>query len=316
MQTASFRRHFAAQHIARSVVPDFTTPRYLVGSFMMLATVAALFCLAPLAEAQSPASCSFTMINPPSAYTGDFFLFGITHYGTVVGGAYTANQNSEKGYIRNSSGGTRMFAFPSSTYTEFYKRNGSGASVGQYSNLPPSTPPTSGSHGLLLASSTYATLDYPGAGATELGGINKSNVIVGSALSTTTGGSFGFKRANGTFTRITYPGAVQTTATAINDNGVIVGGYEPGSFENPWLGYVLHNGTFKSLSFIPSDINNSGTMVAGNSIYYPNGTVKTVTVPSSDQTHVNGINDLGTITGAAHSGGTPGTWKGFIATCQ
>jgi hypothetical protein len=57
-------------------------------------------------------------------------------------------------------------------------------------------------------------------------------------------------------------------------------------------------------------------MVAGNEIFYTNGTVKNVTVPSSNQTHVNGINHLGTITGSAHFGGTPGTWKGFIATCH
>jgi hypothetical protein len=31
---------------------------------------------------------------------------------------------------------------------------------------------------------------------------------------------------------------------------------------------------------------------------------------------VHRINDLGTITGAAHFGGTPGTWKGFTATCH
>lgn len=283
---------------------------------MMLALVAGLFSLTSLSEAQSAANCSFTLINPPSGYTGDFFPFGINHYNTVVGGAYTANQNAEKGYLRNSGGGTSLFGHPNSTYTELYKRNLNGTSVGQYSNLPPSTPPISGSHGIILTSSSYASLDYPGAGATELSGINKSNVIVGSALSTTTGGSFGFKHANGAFTKITYPRAVQTTTTAVNDSGVIVGGYEPGSFENPWSGYVLQNGTFKALSFIPSDINNSGTMVSANNIYFTNGTVKTVTVPSSNQTHVNGINDLGTITGSAHFGGTPGTWRGFIATCH
>ena len=89
-----------------------------------------------------------------------------------------------------------------------------------------------------------------------------------------------------------------------------------GSFENPWSGYILQNGTFKSLSFIPADINNAGTIVAGNFIRFTNGTVKTVSVASSNQTDVNGINDLGTITGAAHFGGTPGTWKGFTATCH
>ena len=113
-----------------------------------------------------------------------------------------------------------------------------------------------------------------------------------------------------------FPHSVQTTTTAINDNGVIVGGYELGSFENPWSGYILQNGTFKSLSYIPADINNSGTIVSGNRIHFTNGTVKQVSISGSTSVSVNGINDLGTITGAAHFGGTPGTWKGFIATCH
>src|SRR5262249_22080721 len=115
---------------------------------------------------------------------------------------------------------------------------------------------------------------------------------------------------------VTFSHAVQSTTTAINDNGVIVGGYELDSFENPWSGYVLTNGTFKSLKFILAAINNAGMMVSAYKSFYPPGTVTTVTVPSSNQTHINGINDLGTITGSAHFGGTPGPWKGFIAACH
>jgi uncharacterized membrane protein len=159
-------------------------------------------------------------------------------------------------------------------------------------------------------------LDYPGAASTVLSGINVSNVIVGSALDTGTGGSFGFKHANGKFTKIVFPNAVQTTVNSINDNGVIVGSYQLDSFENPFSGFILQNGTFKKLNYIPADINNAGTIVSGNAIHFTNGTVKVVSVPSSNQNHVNGINDLGIITGAAHFGGTPGTWKGFTATCH
>jgi len=258
------------------------------------------------------------MFNPPSGYPGGLWPNGINHYNTVVGGAYTANQNSEKGFIRYSGGGLTLFGPLSALYTELKKRNVYGTSVGQYVFSGAVGFPGAGSHGLMLTSSSYATLDYPGSNSTVLSGINKSNVIVGSALNSTTGDSFGFKHANGTFTKIKYPNAVQTTTTAINDNGVIVGGYELGSSENPWSGYILQNGTFKSLSYIPSDINNFGTIVAGNQIHYSNGTVKQVNVSGATMTFVNGINDLGTITGGAIYTDSQGnsTFKGFTAVCH
>jgi hypothetical protein len=270
----------------------------------------------PVSMAQTQASCTFTMFSPPAGFSGDFFPMGINHFNTVVGGAYTANQNSEKGFTRFSGGGISVFGAPNALFTQLNKRNKNGTSVGQYSAAGQPGFPGSGSHGLILTSSSQATLDYPGAGSTVLSGINLPNVIVGSALNTSTGGTFGFKHVNGTFTKIVFPNSVQTTITSINDNGVIVGSYEAGSFENPFSGFILQNGTFKSLSYVPADINNAGTIVSGNVIHFTNGTAKIVNVPSSNQTHVNGINDLGIVTGAAHFGGTPGTWKGFTATCH
>lgn len=288
------------------------------GSAIVLSLlVVPIFLLGASASAQTQASCTFKMFNPPSGFSGDFFPMGINHFNTVVGGAYNTNLNSsEAGFTCFSGGGTSTFKAPNALFTQLNKRNLNGVSVGQYTPKGQPGFPGQGSHGVMLTSSSQATLDFPGSDSTALSGINKSNVIVGSALDPSTSGSFGFKHVNGKFTKIVFPHAVQTTATAVNDNGVIVGGYELGSFENPWSGYILKNGTFKSLNYIPADINNAGTIVAGNFIQFTNGTIKTVSVPSSDQTHVNGINDLGVITGAAHFGNTPGTWKGFTATCH
>lgn len=289
--------------------------RYLTTALSLLVFQAYLL-FAPASVAQTQASCTFKMFNPPSGFSGDFVPMGINHFNTVVGGAYTSNQNSEKGFTRFSGGSLSLFGAPGALFTQLNKRNQNGVSVGQDNAAGQTGFPGTGSHGVILTSNSQARLDYPGSNSTVLSGINKSTVIVGSALSTSTGGTFGFKHAIGTFSKIVFPHAVQTTTTAINDNGVIVGGYELDSFENPWSGYILKSGAFKSLSYIPADINNAGTIVAGNAIHFANGTVKLVTVPSSNQTHVNGVNDLGTITGAAHFGGTPGTWKGFIATCH
>jgi hypothetical protein len=170
------------------------------------------------------------------------------------------------------------------------------------------------SKGLIYTSKSFATLNYPGSPSTALTGINKANTIVGNETDPATTHVRGFKYQNGKFTPIKYPGSLQTTTTGINDNGVIVGGYENGSSENPWKGYILQNGTFKSFNYIPNDINNSGTIVSGSRIYYPNGTVKVVYVPGSANTFVNGINDLGIITGGA-SWGT-NEFKGFTAKCK
>jgi hypothetical protein len=269
-------------------------------------------------HAQTQAVCTFKMFNPPSGYPGGLWPNGINHYNTVVGGVYTLNENSEKAFIRYSSGGMTLFSPPNALFTALNKRNLYGTSVGLYTPLGAVGFPGAGSHGLILTPHAYATLDFPGSNSTTLSGINKWNVIVGSALNPTTGRSYGFKHVNGTFTKIKYPNAVQTTTTAINDNGVIVGGYELGSSENPWYGYILKNGTFKKLSYIPADINNSGIIVAGYFIFYPNGTVKRVTVAGASSTFVNGINDLGTITGGAIYTDSNGnsTFKGFTAVCH
>jgi hypothetical protein len=274
-----------------------------------------LFALTLCGHAQTQATCTFTYFNPPSGYTGDFWPTGINHYNTVVGGVDTTVANSlEKGFTRYSGGGVSLFAVPNAIFTQLNKRNLNGTSVGYYD--------TNGgayTHGLILTSSSYTTLDYPNALSTALNGINKWNTIVGTEVDPSTTGQVGFKYQNNRFTAIKYPGAVQTSITSINDNGVIVGGYEKGSFENPWSGYILQNGVFKSLSYIPLDINNAGTMVDGQNIHFANGTVKKVVVPGAFEDFVRGINDLGVITGSANYGpNSQGnfTWKGFTAVCH
>jgi len=90
---------------------------------------------------------------------------GINHYNTVVGQANTANQNSAKAFTRFSGGGIALFAPKGALYTTVNKRNLSGTSVGPYGpTMTGNNPPLSGTHGFILTSSSFATLDYPGAG--------------------------------------------------------------------------------------------------------------------------------------------------------
>ena len=265
-------------------------------------------------HAQTQASCSFTYFKPPANYIYGFYPNGVNHYSTVVGGVFGPSQNVESAFIRQSNGKMSLYTVPGAAWTVLNRRNYYGTSVGAYGSASANQPPGMGSNGFILTANSRATLNYPGALSTTLGGINKSTAIVGSAVDAKTKGEFGFKYKQGTFTQIKYPGSVQTTANAINNYGVIVGGYEMGSFENPWQGYILKNGVFKSLKYIPGDINNSGVIVESNRIHYPDGTVKVVYVPGSANTWVSSINDLGIITGGASFGTFQ--FEGYTAKCQ
>lgn len=89
-------------------------------------------------------------------------------------------------------------------------------------------------HGYLFkaVSNSAVQIDVPGAIATLVAGINKSEQMVGMWCNTTCsvsymGESHGFQldHPGGSFTTLDFPGALGTAAAAINDAGEIVGNY-------------------------------------------------------------------------------------------
>ena len=80
-----------------------------------------------------------------------------------------------------------------------------------------------GHHGFLLDKGTYATIDFPGALATDALGINAAGQIVGHYLDGFT--QHGFLLDEGTFTTVDPPGSTFTEAIGINAAGQIVGDY-------------------------------------------------------------------------------------------
>jgi len=275
-----------------------------------LSTLVFLFAAAS-ANGQTAASCTFTYFNPPSPYNASVQPSGINHYGTTVGAA--SSTTKWVGFIRYSGGSVSLFSAPGATGTWLTRRNSSGVTVGYYYKVNSSTAPATG---LILTSTSFASLKYPGAVGTYPNGINKYNTIVGSY--TTSGGvSRGFIYKGGKFTSVNYPGAFSTTIAAINDSGTIVGGYVNGNFENPTHGFELKNGVFTN-KISGEDINNSGTVVSGNTITWSNGTSKAVNAPGSLTTNLYGINDLGVVTGNANYQNSNGTysWKNFNAVCH
>jgi hypothetical protein len=261
--------------------------------------------------AQTAASCTFTYFNTPSPYNLSAQPGGINHYNTVVGMA--SSSSKWVGFIRYSGGSIKLFSVPNSQTTILTRRNVYGTTVGYYNTGTGSTSPSAG---LILTSSSYATVKYPGAISTFLTGINKSNTIVGS-YERSDQTLRGFTYVNGKFTSINFPGAYSTTIAAINDSGTIIGSYIDGNFENPDLlvhakKWRIHVGCGRNRH------QQLGDMVGGNTITYSNGTSKTVHAPGSFETFVYGINDLGVITGDANYPSSNGnyTWKNFTAVCK
>jgi YVTN family beta-propeller protein len=91
----------------------------------------------------------------------------------------------------------------------------------------------------------FVTIDFPGASATLVLGINNSGVMVGSYIDSS-GITHGFSRTNGIFTTIDFPGATLTEAVAINNTGEIIGNYNDS--QGLGHGFSLMNGTFTPIN--------------------------------------------------------------------
>src|SRR5262249_61607269 len=75
-----------------------------------------------------------------------------------------------------------------------------------------------------LTAATFTTIDFPGATATFVAGINTQGDMVGYYYDSA-GGEHGFLLTNGTFSTIDVPGSKITMLSGINDSGQIVGSY-------------------------------------------------------------------------------------------
>src|SRR5215469_5704031 len=73
------------------------------------------------------------------------------------------------------------------------------------------------------ANLTFTTIDVPGAGDTNVAGINSNGDVVGWYSQAFNTPSSGFLLSGGTFTYLNYPGGYDTIAGGINDAGVVVG---------------------------------------------------------------------------------------------
>ncbi|HZQ21868.1 MAG TPA: hypothetical protein VFA89_03635 [Terriglobales bacterium] len=273
-----------------------------------------------IALAQTTASCTYTTFQYPDASATD--ATGINDYNTVVG--YTSLNGKQIGFIRWANG-TFTKVDIGSIRTELFGRNNKGVSVGVYADA-------NGGHAFLLTSSGYQNIDYPGAIAFELLGINNYNSSVGAA--NTTNAQLGIKRwSNGAFAKIQYPNSTATQLNGINDSGVVVGMNGADAGPNTMVAFALINGKFQqitdpkadSLSTWVSGINNNQVIVgtgynggnpprSSHGFFIVNGQVKEMpTTSGAGNLQANGINKSGLIVGGGSFGRVE---KGFIAKCQ
>ena len=158
---------------------------------------------------------------------------------------------------------------------------------------------------------TFTTIDVPGAGVTNVFGINSAGDMVGSYGAAFNTPGHGFLFSGGNFTFFDYPGAYSTQAFGINDSGLISG--TAFVLQNTAAVGFLYDGTsFTTIrapgksGTLPRGINNAGTVVGGDGAtlsatkgFELIGTRFKTISPPGDFIYVfaDGINNLGEIVG-------------------
>jgi len=166
----------------------------------------------------------------------------------------------------------------------------------------------------------YANIKFPGAALTIANGINNNNVIVGSFFDANSS-VHGFVYRKGKYIQVDYPGSTETEILGVNDNGAMVGTYQvPGPLN--FHGFLLRDGSFTSIDAPQAQfgtkifgINKAGTMVGSlddtHGFILRESSFTIFDAPGLagqlPTTQLNGISNLGWISGQVLSG----SWRGF-----
>ena len=167
----------------------------------------------------------------------------------------------------------------------------------------------------------YADVAVPGAVLTIANAINDNNVVVGSFFDANSS-VHGFVYRKGRYEQIDYPGSSETEVLGINSNGDLVGVYQIAGPLN-FHGFLRHEGQFTTIDVpqaefgtkifgINKDMVMVGTVDDSQGFILKSGSFTVFNAPQLQgeefQTQLNGINNVGWISGQVFSGGA---WRGF-----
>jgi len=167
----------------------------------------------------------------------------------------------------------------------------------------------------------YGNIAFPGAMLTIANAVNDSNIIVGSFFDANSS-VHGFVYGKGHYQQVDYPGSSETEVLGINDSGDLVGVYQIAGPLN-FHGFLRHEGQFTTIDAPQAEfgtkifgINKDMVMVGSfddsQGFIVKSGSFTVFNAPQlpgeAFQTQLNGINNVGWISGQVSSGGA---WRGF-----
>src|SRR6204780_3768190 len=273
--------------------------------------LALLMMAATATVAAEPAS--FTSFDIPGA--SSYFVAGINDQG-LVAGTWTAADGSSVGFIRFPDGRiSTPIVDPNdnSGLTVLRAVNGEGVIAGFYgANV---------SNGFLLTEGRFQTVDFPGAVATALRGINNLGDVSGTySIVDLNADEFGFiipRRGPAISFKLPDPSATGIVAGGINDLRQLVGYYTDAT--STLVGFLRQpSGQFVNIIFPGAlstqvyGINDCGIVVGvwgdastAHGFYGRPGDLHSFDLPGASATFAQGINNEGRIVGRYAAAGVP-----------
>ena len=115
---------------------------------------------------------------------------------------------------------------------------------------------------LKRADYTFSQVDYPGATATRIWGINDTGAIVGAYMVPDVPGQHAFKMNKGVFTTVGPEGAIRSVGRAINNAGQIVGTFA--DQEGIGHAFLYTNGGYQTIDYPDVDAQTTPTGIASD----------------------------------------------------
>ncbi len=264
------------------------------------ALASALIISAMPSVAQAGGGGTFATIDFPGADSTQ--VWGIQSVGGDLVGLYTDGRGTH-GFRMSSDGGFTPIDVPFEGATFTWARG-----ISRAGDIVGRTVFMGVEHGWLLSGGVFQQVDFPGASATIVLGMNDVGSIGGGYVGAD-GKTHAFVRNGAFFTAWDFPDAIYTNVRNINNAGDVVGRRD--TADQALHGYLLRDGEFVPIDIpdaritITGAINSAGDIVgryvspdgAEHGFLLRAGNFTIIDVPGAVLTDATGIDDAGTIVG-------------------